>query len=599
MADGPLPDHYKALGVDNKADAALIKSTYRKLVLKCHPDKVTDPALKEEATAKFHSIQQAYETLIDEEKRSDYEAHRTLERLRKEKAARASAPRTERTARFEQPTAGGATYTATSAPRYNYATEERKPSRSYDDDHYYESRKRDKYETYDAYPKTSNSSRPRSEKEPSSKSTKPAASDRTRSDREKTRAKDLRNDRKFTHAESESSSDEKARYEAEYKRRSQEDDARKQAEASRRKADDRRSQEERERYPSAGRKLSVQEEEALRYQHKTRAQVQDDLNRPSPVRTSSRDYYGPEARSSQRTSQREPSRPETVRRSSATPKQRQPSSSRRDPEIVDWVDDGGRRPPAFKHSSSSPGKIEIPQGRGMPTRSYTDSSSAREPRRSERSPPPSFQRSSTMPVGGIPHVSSRRKDTAPVRPSTLRETVTPEHSSPERDAYPTVAPAQPLKTTYYTYAPGSDGVSLRPGDFTSPSSKPRTVLREPGRQHRSPSPLGRPPMGANVQESAKYTTKATAPRPSMPRTDSSRHYSPTREDRGRPVRPKLYGEVDADYGRGRQASYSHGEVNYAPKYGPEDVRWAPRGRENDREYPTKPTLGRAATTYVC
>ncbi|KAL6709256.1 hypothetical protein ACN47E_001663 [Coniothyrium glycines] len=593
--DGPLPDHYKALGVDKNADAATIKSTYRKLVLKCHPDKVADPAQREDATARFHSIQQAYETLVDDEKRSDYEAHLTLERLRREKAARAnaSAPRGERSARFEQPTPGGATHKASTTPRHGYSTEERRPSHQYDDDHYQDNRKRDKYDTYDAYPKPTTSSRSRSEKESSSKSSKPAASDRTRSDRDKTRAKDLRSDRKFAQPESESSSDEKVRYETAYKRRSQEDEARKQAEASRRKAEDRRSYEERDRYPS---KSSDQLEEALRYQHKTRERVQEEI-RPSPVRTSARDYYAPEHRSSHRTSQREPARPETVRRSSAQPK-RQSSTSRREsdrgiPEIVDWGEDT-RRPPTFKHSSSSPANIEVPS-RSIPVRSYTDSS-----RRAERSPPPSMHRSSTMPIGGLPHTSApRRKDTAPVRPSTLRETVTPEHHSPERDAYPSVPVAQPSagKTTYYSYKPGA-GVSLRPEDAASPSSKPRTILREPGRHHRSPSPLGRPPMGPNVQEAAKYTTKPTAPRPSMARTDSNRNYSPTREDRGRSARPKLYGEVGGEnHGRGRQASYNPADVQYSQKYGPEDVNWAPKNRENDREYASKPTLGRTVT-YV-
>ena len=71
--DEPTPDHYKALGLDNTADASTIKATYRKLVLKCHPDKVTDPALKEQKQEEFHNIQQAYECLIDQEKRSKYD----------------------------------------------------------------------------------------------------------------------------------------------------------------------------------------------------------------------------------------------------------------------------------------------------------------------------------------------------------------------------------------------------------------------------------------------------------------------------------------------------------------------------------------------
>ncbi|KAF1350934.1 DnaJ domain-containing protein, partial [Delphinella strobiligena] len=70
----PLPpDPYVGLGVSKDADAAQIKSIYRKLVLKCHPDKVTDAAKKAEAADEFHRIQQAYEILSDEERRSRYD----------------------------------------------------------------------------------------------------------------------------------------------------------------------------------------------------------------------------------------------------------------------------------------------------------------------------------------------------------------------------------------------------------------------------------------------------------------------------------------------------------------------------------------------
>ncbi|OAL07679.1 heat shock protein DnaJ, partial [Phaeosphaeriaceae sp. SRC1lsM3a] len=68
-----LPDLYKALGIDKTADAATIKASHRKLVLKCHPDKVKDPELREEAAKQFYKIQQAYEILGDEEKRARYE----------------------------------------------------------------------------------------------------------------------------------------------------------------------------------------------------------------------------------------------------------------------------------------------------------------------------------------------------------------------------------------------------------------------------------------------------------------------------------------------------------------------------------------------
>ncbi|KAH9873091.1 hypothetical protein J1614_005488 [Plenodomus biglobosus] len=606
MASEPLPDHYKALGVERTADSASIKSIYRKLVLKFHPDKVTDPAQKEAATDRFHQIQQAYETLVDTEKRGEYEAHLTLEALRKEKAARGPAPRGDKNARFE----GG----ASSYPPSRYTTEERKPSSrsaAYEEERYFEERARTKYDnkydtkydTYDAYPKTGSSSRSARPDKESPRSARPAAADRTRSDREKTRAKETRSERKFNAVDSESSADEKARYEADYKRRSEEDAARKQAAESRRKAEDRRSYEETRYAPSSARKLSVQEEEAIRYQHKSRGQVEAEMARPTYTRTSSRDAYGADHRSSRRPDVR----PEAPRRSSARPKERAEriisASARTIPEIVDWSDDR-RAPPIFKHSASSPANIEVP--RSMPQRAYS-TEVPREHRRSDKSPPATLHRSTTMPAN---HSAPRQKAPTGARPSGLRDTMASEHHSPEHDAFPSVPPPQPSSSSkkYYYTTSGGGGVTLRPEDIPGSAGKPRTVLREPARHHqRSPSPLSRPPIGPNrpsEASTATYTTKpvsAVRP-PPMDRTTSSRNISPLRnsEERGRSSR-KLYGEVNgssADPRRARQASYSPSEVQYARKYGPEDVRWAPRGRENERDYPaSKPTLGRTAT-YV-
>ncbi|KAF2476950.1 heat shock protein DnaJ, partial [Lindgomyces ingoldianus] len=72
--DSSLPaDPYAALGVSKNADAATIKSTYRKLALKCHPDKVTDESQKQQKREEFHRIQQAYELIGDEDKRTAYD----------------------------------------------------------------------------------------------------------------------------------------------------------------------------------------------------------------------------------------------------------------------------------------------------------------------------------------------------------------------------------------------------------------------------------------------------------------------------------------------------------------------------------------------
>ncbi|KAF2125923.1 DnaJ-domain-containing protein [Dothidotthia symphoricarpi CBS 119687] len=586
----PLPDHWAALGVDRTADAATIKKTYRKLVLSCHPDKVQDEALKEQKAEEFHKIQQAYEVLSDDDRRSTYEAELKLEQLRKEKLARtgAAANTDTKSTRFDSRASSGAYPANTSSQRYT--TEERRPSRGFDEDRYYDGRR--KYDGEDAYARSSPPSRAaRPEKESSARAARPTP-DRTRSDRNKTRDREDRRDRKFVSVESESS-DEKARYEAEWKRRnaeeearnrrSAEEEARTQAAEARRKVEEQRRSYEDSRYDSTSRKLSQQAEEALRYQHRSRADVQAEI-RPSPVRTASRDYYTSERGPSRR---EVPSRPEPVRRSSARPKERPvPSGRERErgmPEIVEWGED--RRPPLFKHSSSSPADIQLP--RSMPQRSFTGGEPLpRDHRRGDSSPPPTFSRSSTMPTG--PSSSSRRKDTT-ARPSTLRETMTPEHS-PEHD-HPSTT-----KTKHYYYPTPSGGVPLRPDDMSSASTH-RTTLREPDHyRQRSPSPLTRPPIGPNRHES-QYST-AGIPPPPMGRSNSSRNVSPVR---GR-QQPPLYGEMNSDHARRenarRQTSFSPHDVAYTKKIGPDDVRWAPKEggtQRGEREYASKPSLGRTAT----
>src|SRR5947209_2916129 len=63
-------DFYKVLGVPRSADAKEIKSAYRKLARKYHPD--VNPNDKT-AEAKFKEVSQAYEVLSDAEKRKMYD----------------------------------------------------------------------------------------------------------------------------------------------------------------------------------------------------------------------------------------------------------------------------------------------------------------------------------------------------------------------------------------------------------------------------------------------------------------------------------------------------------------------------------------------
>ncbi len=63
-------DYYKTLGVDRKASTDEIRSAYRKLAMKYHPDK--NPGDKK-AEDKFKEINEAYQVLSDEQKRAHYD----------------------------------------------------------------------------------------------------------------------------------------------------------------------------------------------------------------------------------------------------------------------------------------------------------------------------------------------------------------------------------------------------------------------------------------------------------------------------------------------------------------------------------------------
>lgn len=64
-------DPYTVLGVDKNADKKVIKSAYRQLAKKYHPDISKEP----DADVKFKDIAEAYDILSDETKRAQYDRY--------------------------------------------------------------------------------------------------------------------------------------------------------------------------------------------------------------------------------------------------------------------------------------------------------------------------------------------------------------------------------------------------------------------------------------------------------------------------------------------------------------------------------------------
>ena len=76
-----VPDYYKILEISNTANDFEIKRAYRRLAKKYHPDVSTDS----DAKIKFQLVNQAYQILINKDKRNFYDVKSVFEQSKQSK----------------------------------------------------------------------------------------------------------------------------------------------------------------------------------------------------------------------------------------------------------------------------------------------------------------------------------------------------------------------------------------------------------------------------------------------------------------------------------------------------------------------------------
>ncbi|EKG17298.1 Heat shock protein DnaJ [Macrophomina phaseolina MS6] len=623
----PLPpDPYAALGVAKDATAAAIKTAYRKLALKSHPDKFPDPAQKAEKAAEFHKIQQAYEILGDDDKRERYNAQVRLAELRREhmerQQARGAATKTAEARPAAAPNydirtpSGTTTY---ASPRASRPYEESRSRPAYDEDDY-EPQAKPRSTKY-VY------SRPRAASPPRvSRGVKIFFGGGSSHARSKARDQEKKRERveKFVPVNNDSDSEERYRYdemkrraklqaqrqemEEEDRRRREEDDFRRRAEA------DRRRDEEMAREREASRRSSSRRPDRDSYKYLDQEQAaREHMSRNRGASTAAED--------------REPVRPAATSRTSSKYAQVRPkkeSSKRSSEKSKDRILAGvkyGRGTREKERKSARANESEYEEERRRPTLEKADSSPAnvRTAQRSATIDPyptrereeaqaahPRIRRADTMPAPS-PSKSSQREE-AKANTSKIRTEIpkhvqhdsgysSPSTSSSEKERESKNA-ASSRKTTTTQYRYGADGgvavgnddvyhtVTVEPPSSSGTDSRKtasRSPLRERGRE-REDDDSGRTAHPPPNPTRYTYPAETETRRPHVSRTVSSRNVppavsrSPQRErdrgyDRGRtyvvsPDRARGYSH-NRDYERPRGSNTFFGEI---PKQAGEPLR---------------------------
>lgn len=582
----PIPiDPYAVLGVAKDATLPTIRTAHRKLVLKCHPDKIKDENQRSQGQDEFQKVQQAYELLSDDSKRARYDQKVKLAELRKEAMERdggsSSSPyagmKTGGSGSFEY--RGGRVYEERVPASTRFFdeevrfTEEPRPSSRKNTDYAKRSvnrdvddRKRSKHTDPKVDPIRSTKERAREVRE----SVKAGHEDRQKHrDRERRREFSEKYSRTAAFVESDDGSDSDGSY---YRRRSSrkvyDDPPRRSKVESSRRHESRRSRDDdfTDDRESKHESLHIN---AREYIQRSKGSAPVDVDRRPRSSRSPTHYYDV----------RDSPQPDSARRSSARPRARdsgRPDSSGRDRRgSIDIVEPLSRshetrKPPTLAAATSAPMAIKIPPSSTKLAPPQLQRSSTGHVR--ERRDPPPVRRSETTPLFGV---GSRRGEHVPSRSSKLKgaEISDSGYSSPGTpEMYQGNSPSKP--TTKYTIVDEDEEYArVHPTVLVSPDpSYRRQKSTSPIRSERPP-PTVRPSPKPTRTATYAYPSDALPTRQNLTRHESARAVPSSRNSpplRGSSARERLFGEMSPEE---QAQKFSDEHVRYSPKIRPEDVNY--------------------------
>lgn len=568
MSSPPDIDPYSVLGVQKDATVPEIKSAHRKLVLKCHPDKIQDESQRSKAQDEFQRVQQAYELLSDPARRIKFDQKARLADLRRGKmdrpggspysSPRASTTNTSREYRegriYEERTPADTSFFDDEA---RFTAEPRPMSRKPDEFSRRRSKGVDEHRRSKGVPLNSFHAL----KEMARDNAKAHSARAKNRARERRRDADEKYERSapYAYVESDDGSDSSAAplYESPKpsfeSRRSGTSSRRTRGKESSRQRDYRDYDGEySDEWESKHDHLHTSAQDyILRSRGSVPVEI-DSRHRASQSPIRHRGYEsGPDYSSRRSSRSTRPSRDTAY-----------PSNSRSGP--YEHPDSPPRRP-SMPTAASSTG-IKIPASGRPPLQSTRSAAAATAYSRPRRE---SFDRPGSTLYDMV------YNDPPPPRPSRRRDRYDSGYSSPGTPE--TQAGTNPPKSTStrYKIVTEPDTIVVEPD---MPSSR---------RQRASPPREERPPLSRTGSKPARSSTYAypsdpsaryESKRPSVPRTTSSR---------------TLFGEVDySPRPKGR-------DIKYAREIGPDDIIYTnPRQRNEKHEKYRPPPVGRSQTTYA-